>query len=69
MGIEGSGAMYKARTYKRVKKASSTPGSEKHPCIPGYLDKYFAKNSRSYKHSGYGAWCKRMDEKNPRPRN
>lgn len=50
------------RNVKKDKKgarASSTKGRDKsEDCKASPLDRFFAGYSRSYRHSGYQAWCK-----------
>lgn len=46
-------------------KGSQTPGKQKQESCKADVDKkYFARNSRSYKHPDYAKWCKRMDTLN-----
>ena len=49
----------------RHSKGSQTPGkSKQESCQAGVAKKYFAKNSRSYKHPDYSIWCANMDRIN-----
>jgi len=53
-------------SFKDRKKthASRTPGKQKAPCQITYLDKFFARKSRSYKHKDYAIWCEKSRKKN-----
>jgi len=49
---------------KKLKSKSSTPGKQKAPCQINFMDRHFAKRSRSYKTNGYSTWCLKMSKKN-----
>ena len=49
---------------KKKKSFSSTPGKQKAPCQINFMDRHFAKRSRSYKTLGYNTWCLKMNKKN-----
>lgn len=53
------------RKIEKKNRGSQTPGKSKvESCQADVMKKYMAKRSRSYKHSGYADWCKRMDSLN-----
>lgn len=56
---------WKKRQIDKKSRGSQTPGSKKaETCQADAMKKYFARSSRSYKHSGYADWCARMTKLN-----
>ena len=53
--------------FKERKKThgNQTPGRQKAPCQITYMDRFFAKYSRAYKHRGYVAWLDKTRKLNP----
>ena len=55
-------ATWKAKTFNKTTSESQTPGKTKSSrCQADYMDKFFAKRSRSYKHPGYSDWLRRKN--------
>lgn len=53
------------RNAMRGARPSQTPGKSKgSTCQADTRKKFFARNAKSYKHPGYGEWCKKMDAEN-----
>lgn len=66
------GGQWKARQWKKGVgyKGSQTPGKSKgDTCKADAMKKFFARRSKSYKHEGYGNWCKMCDGMNAKKMN
>ena len=60
-----TGGTWKARHFKKLGKASQTPGRKKvETCQADATKKFMAKVSKSYNDPGYSAWCRKMDSLN-----
>lgn len=52
--------IYKSKILRKKAKGSSTPGLLKGDnCRASFLERYFAKYSRAYKHPEYNAWVEK----------
>ena len=61
--MKASTSFRNSKKEKKKRVQSQTPGRMKAPCQITFMDKFFAKRSRSYKHHGYELWLEKTRKK------
>lgn len=63
----GTGKNYRAKIERKKAHMSSTPGKDKPYGKANFMQRYFAKRSRAYKHRDYSAWYQKTLHLNNHP--